>query len=315
MNDNSVHFGVKLRNREGGNYLTKENYCSKTNVDKNNDYFLYRILNENEIEIIDKEWTISYLTKLQHYLNDLSENEVYKLINRTKEDIYNLLDKEKNKEEHLVNLKNIWKKEKSNIIFDDYVNKTNESFQKFINQYDLDSDILGRVYTNEKMEEHYKDVMINYDLNINYFNDLDRALFNKELNRYLKKHKKFVEVLELKSLENISGYYILVSDKYKQVYIGTSSNIYRRIRGHWSNKIDFYRMIFPGGAVYSSKMSIMSLRALDTTRIFVLKTKQTFDLEEFLVDGFSEEFLMNRISGGITDGMVNPLTMIKYRKL
>lgn len=153
-------------------------------------------------------------------------------------------------------------------------------------------------YSNEWVENHYKDCMRNFDLNMKYFESLNYNDFDKKLKSFTKKNK-FVEVNNLDDLV-VCGIYILVLDKYKQVYIGKADNIRKRILNHWSKKKEFDKLIF--GRVEDSVLSIDSFGALDTTRIFYKKInsyKDIYTLEEKYVDKFNNKYLLNRVAGGI----------------
>ncbi len=172
-------------------------------------------------------------------------------------------------------------------------------------------------YSDEWVEKHYKDCMKNFDLNMKYFESLDYNNFDKKLKLFVKKNR-FIEANNLDDLV-VSGIYILVLDKYKQVYIGMSGNIRKRILNHWSKKKDFSRLIF--GKVEESILSIDSFGALDTTRIFYKKVNSCFNIcsleEEKYVKTFDNKYLLNRVGGGINaedDEKLRNLELILSRK-
>ena len=137
---------------------------------------------------------------------------------------------------------------------------------------------------------------LNYDLNMRYFEALDENSFNIFLDEKCKKHK-FIESFDLNELSGVEGVYMMVLDKYKQVYIGTSTNIKTRIQNHWYRTKSLERLIF--GDVLTSIMSIDSFGALDTTRIFYIKSNYAYKLEQKIVNSMKGIFLINRTSGGI----------------
>lgn len=148
--------------------------------------------------------------------------------------------------------------------------------------------------------ESYRELCLqNFDLNMIHFNSLDPKDFNQSLNFFLKKYKKFREIKDLSDYDGISGYYLMILDAYKQIYIGKSDNIKRRIQQHWSKVKPFDRTLFPMYAVNSSILSIDFFRALDTTRIFVWRTTLLDTLEKQLINDFPKEYLANRIGGDI----------------
>lgn len=155
-------------------------------------------------------------------------------------------------------------------------------------------------YSDEWVEKHYRDCIKNFDLNMKYFDSLNYNDFDKVLKIFVKKNK-FIETKDLNDLE-VRGIYILVLDKYKQVYIGISDNIRKRILNHWSKKKEFDRLIF--GNVEDSILSIDSFGALDTTRIFYKKTSSFWGIhtsEEKYVIKFNKRYLLNRVAGGINE--------------
>lgn len=151
-------------------------------------------------------------------------------------------------------------------------------------------------YTDLWCKQHYEKCVDNYRLNIAFYSSLDRERFNKTINAFLKKYASFKEVTDLKEYDGESGYYLMVLDEYKQVYIGTSNNIKKRIQGHWRIRKNFDRLLF--GSVEESRISIDSFRALDTTRIYVYKTLDTYDNEDKYISFFPDEFICNRVAGG-----------------
>lgn len=139
--------------------------------------------------------------------------------------------------------------------------------------------------------------MKNYDLNMKYMNNLSSDDFNHALNVFLSKNKGITQITDLTTCDCMEGIYILVLDAYKQVYIGQSTNIKKRIMGHWSKTKPFDRLIF--GRVENSILSIDSFGALDTTRIFVCPTSHLFEVEAKLVRSMDAKYMLNRTAGGI----------------
>ena len=66
---------------------------------------------------------------------------------------------------------------------------------------------------------------------------------------------------------------------------------------HWNGKKSLERLLF--GDICSSILSIDSFGALDTTRIFYIKTHSTFENEEKIVKNFDCKYVLNRTAGGI----------------
>ena len=150
-------------------------------------------------------------------------------------------------------------------------------------------------------EHHLAEQMIkasvNYDLNMRFFDSLSDEKFNKHLLTQCRKHR-MKECVDLNELDGVPGVYIMVLDEYKQVYIGQSTDIKKRIvKGHWAKTKSLERLIC--GDVCTSVISIDSFGALDTTRIFYRKSWDTFTLEEKIVASFDARYTLNRIDGGI----------------
>ncbi|WP_333880390.1 hypothetical protein [Lysinibacillus capsici] len=179
---------------------------------------------------------------------------------------------------------------------------------------DIYADEEGRVYNEHWCEKHLKDCLKNFDLNIEFFSLLNHSEFCIEIEKFLKQNSEFIEVNDLDLYDEKEGYYLMVLDEYCQVYIGTTENIKKRIRQHWTKSISFDRLIF--GGVDSSKLSIDSFRALDTTRIYVYETNKTFINEDNFINQFSPEFICNRTAGGkFPDGLTQAIKMRKKRNL
>lgn len=173
----------------------------------------------------------------------------------------------------------------------------------------------GKTYTDKWCIEHQKQCLENYDLNMEFFALLDHDEFNQEISGFLKKYPAFREVHDLNEWKEKNGYYILILDEYCQVYIGTSKDITKRIRQHWSIRKSFDRLLIPMGAVETSVMSIDSFRALDTTRILAYETSDLFHTEDEFINFFTPHFVTNRTIGGlISGGLKGALEVIKSRK-
>jgi hypothetical protein len=104
----------------------------------------------------------------------------------------------------------------------------------------------------------------------------------------------------------------MVLDKYKQVYIGTSSDLFQRIYKHWTKQTPFDRLIF--GSIQSSRLSINSFRPLDTTRLYIKVDDETFIHEDSYVVNIPEKFLCNRTVGGfLEEGLLDAVKNMKNR--
>lgn len=169
-------------------------------------------------------------------------------------------------------------------------------------------------YDDEYIISHTKRALFNFDLNMRFFSKLDSEEFNRTIENFSRQYPQFIEIKDLNEYRYQSGYYLLVLDKYKQIYLGTTHDICRRIREHWTGSKQFDRLIF--GTVFTSRLSIDSFRPLDTTRIFVYTTNKTFENEDKFISYFPDKFILNRTKGGILKlGLSESISNRKYRNL
>lgn len=176
-------------------------------------------------------------------------------------------------------------------------------------------------FTEEYVTKHYHDCMRNFDLNMAYFETLDFAEFDCCLMAFVKKNR-FKVITDLQDIAGTSGIYMLVLDKFKQVYIGKSEStkgMKSRILGHWNGKKEFSRLIF--GDVENSILPIDVFGALDTTRIFVREYRWSQDLdatEKRLVEQFPAKYRLNRVAGGINaedDSALRTLELLNTKQV
>lgn len=167
-----------------------------------------------------------------------------------------------------------------------------------------------------KCKLHQEKSLINFDKNMQFFKQLSKDEFEKELKNLIDSTSDLIEIFDLNKCKNMCGIYIMVLDNYKQVYIGQSTDIKRRILQHWSKNMDFYRLLW--GDVNDSVLSINSFGALDTTRIFVVETNYLDCFEKIFVSKIPSYFRLNRIGGGtIKDNLelLEALAAHNYRSL
>lgn len=118
------------------------------------------------------------------------------------------------------------------------------------------------VFNNDKEKE---DCLSNFDKHLKFFNDLSMEEFNNQIIRVINKFKFFQEINDLNDCM-FPGIYIMVLDHYKQMYVGCSNNIKKRIIRHWKIKVS---KDYLSNSVNKTPMGIDCFKALDTTRIFV----------------------------------------------
>lgn len=158
-------------------------------------------------------------------------------------------------------------------------------------------------YTNLYFHQWEVDAMQNYDLNMRYFESLKKEDFEGALSRFQADYPQFSFIDDLRPYNDKSGAYVMILDKYKQMYVGiTTNSLKKRIQTHWQKKPPFDRLIF--GRVDNSILSINSFRALDTTRIMLAPIESEFSLslleEEITDTKYLQRFLLNRVTGGLS---------------
>lgn len=154
------------------------------------------------------------------------------------------------------------------------------------------------LWTEEKCEMARKLADVNYDLNMAYFQELDSIEFGKYVMKKCQRHR-FTECFDLKGLDGKSGIYILVLDSYKQIYIGNSENMKKRIMAHWNGTSHLDELVFNN--VFESVISINAFGALDTTRIFykLINKEHLYSEEKRLGAFFDDRYKLNRLNEGI----------------
>lgn len=152
-------------------------------------------------------------------------------------------------------------------------------------------------YNDTWCEQHRQDCLENFDLNLNFCSQIEDKDFEKALSDLLKKEKDIKQIFDLYECDRIEGVYILVLDKYKQLYIGQSKDIKKRILQHWRKKKEFDSLLC--GNINSSVLSIDAFGCLDTTRIFVLETWDFCRYEIRLLQAIDDKYVLNRTAGGI----------------
>ncbi|MDG0789951.1 hypothetical protein OMP38_03105 [Cohnella ginsengisoli] len=137
-------------------------------------------------------------------------------------------------------------------------------------------------YSFDELEEKKGRILNKFELNMKYFESLSRIEFNDELTK-LVASDNFIEIIDLNSIYDVPGYYIMVLDDYCQIYIGIAHNIKSRIMQHWRDKVPLDNLV---NSSDSGLLHIDSFRALDTTRIYACIGYE---------DNFSEDHMENMI--------------------
>ncbi len=186
------------------------------------------------------------------------------------------------------------------------IGKLRQSYYKTIEERKKDyDDEECKIYSDSFCIEWQKKCLLNFDMNLAFFDQIPRKSFEDALRQLIMSNKRIKQIFDLNDYKEICGIYVLVLDEYKQVYIGQAQDIKKRIMQHWSKKKPFDRLIF--GGVNNSVLSIDSFGALDTTRIFILETESLDSSEKFAVRKMPAHFRLNRIGGGIPTNKIDIL--------
>ena len=292
-----THFGLQIKNEKNNLKLNEQNYCKVSNI-VSIAPFCNWFFNKSNYRFFPKTFILNYLKSLINFYNNLGKklsSTQAKNLFQAKEILNFMQALEEDADKVYISefLKNLKK---------DYCLQNVQLFQnkilKILADYDFSASIEGKVYSQSWCDKKLKDVKQNFELNMKYFNSLSNDEFNTALNMGLKKIKNFHEVTDLTTFWNKPGYYILVLDNYKQIYVGTTYNLTKRIKEHWLKKKPFDRLIFPANAVTTSLISIDAFKALDTTRIFIYQTKNIYSHEDNYISVFPAKFILNRVNGG-----------------
>lgn len=173
---------------------------------------------------------------------------------------------------------------------------------------------LGNEYNYDWCEGYQKKCLDNFDFNMEFFKSLQADEFNLEIDKFLNTFKQFEIVSDLEKYDSVPGYYIMVLDEYKQLYIGTSKDIKSRIKEHWRKSKRFDRLLFPMYNVKGSIISIDCFKALDTTRILAYETENIYTKEDTYINYFSSKFINNRIGGGRVN-LYEMISSMRTRKI
>lgn len=166
-------------------------------------------------------------------------------------------------------------------------------------------------YSAESVAERCEQALKNFDLNMMFFRRLDQQRFDGGLAALLAEFPELREVTDLRTVAGEPGIYVMVLDRYRQLYVGQSVDVARRIRHHWAKSKPLDRLIF--GHVENSILSIDAFRALDTTRLFAVTGVPLDDscerdqLERRMAASVDPDLSLNRIAGG--DGQTAVLEM------
>lgn len=167
-------------------------------------------------------------------------------------------------------------------------------------------------YSLEEIEVQFEIASPYFKLSMRYFSSLNNSEFRDFVSKYTQSFN-FTEIVDLNTLQDVSGYYLLVLDDYSQVYLGISKNMKKRIMAHWSREIPLDHLIFSHSD--GRPFSIDSFRALDTTRIYALYDDFLYS-EYKMMSKIPMQFLLNTAFSGIFETPVpNILERIRERNM
>lgn len=153
--------------------------------------------------------------------------------------------------------------------------------------------------------------LVNFDLSMRYFDSLDPGEFEAALDRVLTAGRTLKPVASLPDWDGVEGCYVMVFDRYKQFYVGTTEDIRRRIKTHWTARKPFDRILF--GTPYDSIFPADELRPLDTTRLYAARSRNRFNMEERVEKAADQRFCLNRMIGGEATPLLLALTALGPR--
>lgn len=290
-----IHFGVKLKDNIA-QHLTIDNYIKQDHVPSIPSYCEYSFLWYDKMP---KQQMYDYYKNVLQYYETIGVKNLKPQQISNKQTIKEILKKLKKAkdDDYIKQLKSYYNKD-SNLPFEQYAQNFLQEKETLKSFYDFTKSPDGNFYSDKYITYQTERAIKNFNLNMKYFNSLDKQFFNTAINEFIKNNPNFKQVFDLKDYVNKPGYYVMVLDNYCSLYIGTTDNISGRIRAHWSKKKQFDRLIYPAYAVDSSTLSIDSFKALDTTRIFAYITKTTYSMEQKFIEQIPSKYLLNRIGGG-----------------
>lgn len=206
-------------------------------------------------------------------------------------------DYEKDQDEYR---KQYYEEHKIKIPYEEFLKKLDGCWCNLISLYDFSNGSYYRPLKSRKLLDiEDRDLKENFEINMKHFKSLDKKEFSKQVENFLVRYPDFREIKTLNEVQHsVPGYYVLVLDEYKQVYIGQAHNLYGRILQHFKISKKRDRRIF--GDVKISKISIDSFGPFDITRIYLSEsvTLDEISHEDELIEFFDNKFVTNRVQGG-----------------
>ena len=173
------------------------------------------------------------------------------------------------------------------------------------------------LHRDELMRPQIESALLSFDVNMRFYNALDKSEFERAVED-ISTACGLKEVHDLKECSKVMGIYMLVLGEYKQLYIGQSKDIAKRVYQHWTQFPAFDRLVF--GSISNSNLSINSFCTLDTTQVFYMPTDELDEREYELTveygNGKYAPYVANRILGGNPfENFVEREVFFRVRKL
>ncbi|MDT2392771.1 hypothetical protein P7D58_02485 [Enterococcus avium] len=168
-------------------------------------------------------------------------------------------------------------------------------------------------YPETKINSLKERALINYDMNIDFFSNLDSQEYTSEILRFVGKND-FYEIDNLNDINKVKGCYLMCLDDYCQCYIGIANNMRTRIMQHWSLAWPLDRLVFGSD---KSLISINSFGIFDTKRIFIKKyniNQKHSDDEDRFINSINEKFVLNRTMGGYQGSLAIAMENSRFRE-
>lgn len=296
-----THFGVTFKTNKP-EHLSLESFIERDSTRKTSDGFFWHMRYMEQYKLYPKEIVVEYFNSLKNELWSMKVSGTTQMVRYWCDRALNYFSGDYIKDQRKYRRQYYRKhKYKEKMTFDEFVN--NEIMRIWNREradYDFSDSVLRPYYSDFFYEDMQKYLIENYNANMDHFNKLSESEFNDTLNRFLKYEGHFqkIETLDDTKYEK-PGYYILVLDEYKQVYIGVSSNIKNRIIEHFKKSKPVDRRIC--GYPKTSKISIDSFGAKDISRIYVQIDKllnMSYNAEDYYIECFDNKFVTNRVMGG-----------------
>ena len=300
-----THFGISFKTNKP-DHLSLESLLEKNVAKSKSDQFFWDMRYRELYKLFPKEYVVNYFTNLKNEMSNYKEG-------NTKEMVLYWCDRalaffssnnfEKEQEAYRKQYyysddnKFLKKYDYKTTYLTDYI-EGNWRYRTSL--YDFSSSFFRPYLSEFWYKNQREDLVKNYEINMKHFAKLEHDDFNKSLNRFLKDNPKFVEVKDFSDDKyRDCGYYLLVLDEYKQVYIGVAGDIKERLIQHFKKIVPYDRRIF--GTVEKSKLSIDSFGCKDITRVFVFvnwRVGYGWSHEDELINAFDNKYVSNRIKGG-----------------